>query len=77
MPGVLRKNKNALIEYTRNYYANNRQTILAKAKAYNAKEENKQRRKEYSKQYWIKNEQRLKAQQKQYRNNKKPQINAS
>lgn len=72
-PTYYEEHKPAMLEYSRNYYARNRKMILAKAKAYNAREENKQRRRKYSKQYWLANKERIARQQRHYRNNKREQ----
>jgi len=64
------KHKPAMLEYSHNYYARNRQMILAKKKIYNAKEENKQRSAERHRHYYQSHKEELRRQQRQYRNNK-------
>jgi hypothetical protein len=70
-PTYYEQHKPAMLDYSHNYYALNRESILAKKKAYNAKEENKQRSAQRHRHYYQSHKEELRRQQRQYRNNKK------
>ena len=63
--------KPAMLEYSHNYYAQNRETILFKKKLENAKPENKDRRRQYLKGYYQTNKEQLKRQRREYSINKR------
>ncbi|HET6717547.1 MAG TPA: hypothetical protein VFG90_10485 [Nitrososphaeraceae archaeon] len=65
------KHKPAILEYSHNYYALNRESILAKKKIYNAKEENKERSAIRHRHYYQSHKEELSRKHKKCRNNKK------